>query len=274
VLISVPMQSLSFDDLTELYDETRSFDVQCFNLALDYISTRFPPQVYGKLFEPGIGTGRIAEPLTQKGYQVVGVDISERMLTHLRQSLGQLGHLQSVNVQRADVTSLPYADSAFDIAVVVHLFYFIREWRKAVREILRVVRDGHPIVLMHTGMGKEVPFLNDRYRELCAKQGYLAPTIGVKSTREVLKYLKQLGCRMESIRDRWRWVSQIRLDVATEYIRSRAYSFTTSTPEKIHRKAVAELEVGLEAEFGDLSTEIKVPNQIYLIVVSVRAYSA
>ena len=73
--------------MTELYDETRVFDQDCFDSALDFITERFPPYTFSKLLELGIGTGRIAIPLTERGYQVTGVDISEEMLDFLENRL-------------------------------------------------------------------------------------------------------------------------------------------------------------------------------------------
>ena len=53
-------------------------------------------------------------------------------------------------------------------------------------EIVRVVRSGGPVFFMHTGMGAEVPFLNERYQALCAERGYPIEPVGVRSTGEVV----------------------------------------------------------------------------------------
>ena len=74
------MNSLSFNGLTSLYDQTRTVDPTCFAAALDWIAARFPPTQFGRLLEPGIGTGRVALPLAARGYHVIGADISEEML--------------------------------------------------------------------------------------------------------------------------------------------------------------------------------------------------
>ena len=52
------MQSLTFDGLTELYDQTRTYDPACFAAALDWLETRFPPTEFRSVLEPGVGTGR------------------------------------------------------------------------------------------------------------------------------------------------------------------------------------------------------------------------
>ena len=255
------MGSLSFDGLVELYDETRTFDGDCFNAALDYLVERFPPADYLNVYEPGIGTGRIAIPLGQRGYRVTGGDISENMLAILENRLAGCEPRPDITYLAADTTDLPFPDSAFDMTVVVHHFYFIREWKQAVREILRVT-DG-PVVLMHTGTGQEIPFLNDRYRQLCETFGYAIGVIGVGGTAEVVDYLTCLGRRAERIDERWKWTARIRLETALSHIRDRGYSFTAATPEAVHSAVMTELE----REF-DLSTTVEVPNQIYLVIVS------
>jgi hypothetical protein len=153
------------------------------------------------------------------------------------------------------------------MAIATHLFYFIRDWKRAADEILRVVKDSSPIILMHTGTGAEIPFLNDRYKELCAQYGHPIEAIGVKSTGEVVDYYIKLGYHAERISDRWRWVSNIKLDRALGYISSRAYSFTTLAPDNIHSKVVEKLRCELESQFGSLSATVEVPNQVYLVVM-------
>jgi hypothetical protein len=150
----------------------------------------------------------------------------------------------------------------------VHLFYFIPQWRRAVDEIVRVIRPSVPLVLMHTGMGAEVPFLNERYKALCAEQGYPIEARGVKSTGEVVDYLGGLGFHMDVIRERWRWVTRLRLGAALEYLESRAYSFTTGASDDVHRIAIERLEDELRREYGDLTAEVEVPNQVYLVLAS------
>ncbi|GAI45199.1 unnamed protein product, partial [marine sediment metagenome] len=177
---------MSFDPMVQLYDETRVFDTGCFDSALDFLTKRFPPSTFSKLFEPGIGTGRIAIPLAERGYQVTGVDISDEMLEFLNERLLQMKQPLPISSHKMDVLKLPFPDAVFDIAIAVHLLYFIQQWKKAVSEILRVLKEHSPLVLMHTGTGAEIPSLNSRYKELCAEQGYLIKDIGVKSNSEVI----------------------------------------------------------------------------------------
>jgi len=261
------MKSLPFDGMVELYDETRIFDRNCFNAVLDFLVEKFPPQIFSQVFEPGIGTGRIAIPLADRGYWITGVDISEEILAFLKNRLAQSKEPLRISYQKADVTELPFPDAAFDMAIAVHLFYFVQEWKKAADEVLRVVRPGGPIVLMHTGTGTEIPLLNERYKEFSAEQGFSIKELGVKSTTEVVDYFRSLGCHIETVRDRWQWTSRIRLDKAIDYMKYRAYSFTTTAPDDTHSMIMGRLESEMRHQFGSLTTTVEVPNQIYLVLI-------
>jgi ubiquinone/menaquinone biosynthesis C-methylase UbiE len=251
-----------------LYEETRVFDTTCLNSALTYFSDRFPPDKFGNMFYPGIGTGRIAIPLAEKGYKITGIDISEEMLSLLDDRLRKSERFLPVSARKADVLDLPFADGEFDIAITVHFFYFIPQWKKAIGEILRVVKDNGILVLMHTGTGTEIPFINERYKELSASKGYVIPETGAASNREVAEYCESLGYQAEWVRDRWRWTSNIRLDKALEYVKSRAYSFTTFAPDDIHISVVESLADEMRSRFDSLSAEVSVPNQIYFAFIS------
>jgi len=268
------MQSLSFSGLVDRYDETRSFDQGCFDSALSYIATTFPVTTFSTVLEPGIGTGRIAIPFAYRGYRVVGVDISGAMLARVQERVQSNPLQQRIMLQQADSTHLPIANNVIDLAVVVHVFYFIPDWRQAVNEIVRVLRTNSPLILMHTGTGTEIPFLNARYTELCAARQSPIPTIGVQSTKEVVDYCCALGCTAEWIRDRWQWTAQIHLGKALEYLKDRAYSFTTFVSDALHTEVIAQLEAELKATYGSLETIIDIPNQIYLVVVNTPSFKA
>ncbi len=260
-------KSAPFDGMADQYDRTRIFDQACFGSALDLLTARFPPRDFPNLIEPGIGTGRIAAPLAQRGYKVVGVDIAPEMVALLERRIAASPDSLPIRYQRADATRLPFRAGVFDIGVAVHLFYFIQEWKQAADELLRVVRPGGPVVLMHTGMGTEVPFLNERYKQICAELGCSISEAGVKSTSDVVEYFADLGCRVEWIRDRWSWTSRIGLDEALGYVRSRAYSFTSVAPDDIHSAALKRLESELIGRFGSVSREVDVPNEIRLALI-------
>ena len=258
------MESLNFDKMTKYYDETRIFNQNCFNKAIGYIVERFPPNIYKKVFEPGIGTGRISIPLAQRGYNIYGIDISTEMLKILQKRIDKIKNI-NITYKKSDTTKIPYDNNEFNLTIIVYLFYFIKAWKKAVNEIIRVV-DG-PIILMHTGYGEEIPFLNERYKQLSKEIGFSIKNIGVNSTKEVVVYLENLGYRTEWIKDKWKWKSSIQLNKAINYLEKRAYSFSTFPHDDIHNKVIRNLRNEIKAKYGKLDESIEVTNQIYFGIV-------
>ena len=254
--------------MASIYDSTRVFDEASFNAALDYIAGRFPPQQYPRLFEPGIGTGRIAIPFAQRGYQVTGADVSTEMLKKLAEKLKSQKPPLPVTFIQQDITKLPFQDASFDLAIAVHVFHLIKEWEKALGEVFRILKRGNPLILMYTGGGKEVPWVQDKYRELCAGCGHPATHIGA-SRQNLQPYLKNKGYRVEVIENRWQWTRKSRVDEAFEGIRNRNYGMTRLVPEHVHLDVMKKLESETLRQYGTLDREVEVPHRITLIIVTV-----
>jgi ubiquinone/menaquinone biosynthesis C-methylase UbiE len=265
-MYNASMEPISFDTMAVVYDKTRIYDAGCFGGALDCITEKFHPRDFPHLFEPGIGTGRIALEFAARGYRVTGVDVSQDMLDLLQQKLNNLKPVPPVSYRKADVIRLPFPDNSFDICVAVHFFHLIPEWQKAVDEVLRVLKPEAPLVLLYTGYGTEIPSLKDRYSELCQELGYTYESAGIKSAGELLGYLAKRGRVHEEFRDRWQWTHRMQLGTTLGYMKKRAYSFTTPTPEKIHAEAMRLLEIESLEKNRNLATEVEVPNEIFFIL--------
>jgi hypothetical protein len=48
----------------------------------------------------------------------------------------------------------------------------------------------------------------------------------------------------------------------------RAYSFASATPDDIHSTTIDILESELKHRFESLAVKIKIPNQIYLVIIT------
>jgi SAM-dependent methyltransferase len=74
-------------DVAERYDESSGdmFDPAVVEPVVDFLAELAG---YGAALELGIGTGRIALPLSQRGVRVHGIDLSEAMIAKLREKPG------------------------------------------------------------------------------------------------------------------------------------------------------------------------------------------
>lgn len=154
------------------------------------------------------------------------------------------------------------------MALAVHLFYFVADWRRGADGIARVVRPGGVIVLMRTGMGA-VPVLNEGYTQLCAERGCPIRPVGASGVKEVIRYYAQRGLRAEHVRGAWRWTARIRLGKALGYMRARAYALTAVAPDDVHEAAMRALEDAMKSRYGTLSATIEVPKGIRLAFIPV-----
>jgi SAM-dependent methyltransferase len=83
------------------------------------------------MLDVGVGTGRFALPLSERGLQIVGVDISAPMIRQAR-------HKGLRGLVRADARRLPFRDHMFDAVLIVHLLHLVLDWIRVVHEIGRV----------------------------------------------------------------------------------------------------------------------------------------
>ncbi|HEY7848731.1 MAG TPA: class I SAM-dependent methyltransferase, partial [Ktedonobacterales bacterium] len=145
--------SLSFDQVSHVYDATRGYPPGVGNAIADALLRYGPIALGAETLEIGVGTGRIALPLLERGVHLTGIDLSERMVERLRAKYAEaraaqpatpLGRLE---VTLGDITALPFATGAFDAVVAVHVLHLVPQWRRALDEALRVLRPGAPLLL-------------------------------------------------------------------------------------------------------------------------------
>jgi ubiquinone/menaquinone biosynthesis C-methylase UbiE len=136
-------ESVAFDHAAGFYDETRGFPpgVAAHVGALFRDAGRLARASH--VIEVGIGTGRIALPLSAHVGMVAGVDLARPMLHRLIAKRDGA----PVHPVEGDATRLPYPDAAFDAAVDVNVFHLVPGWQDALREVGRVLKPGG--VLLH-----------------------------------------------------------------------------------------------------------------------------
>ena len=115
------MSSLkSFDRVAHCYDETRGLPDEVAREVGEGIAAilrqiRDSPS----MIECGIGTGRMAVPLAAAGVRVVGIDISAKMLSVLREKRSD------IDVMLAEASRPPLCDDTFDGLLFVHILHLV-----------------------------------------------------------------------------------------------------------------------------------------------------
>jgi SAM-dependent methyltransferase len=172
--MSVNGARLSFDRLAGVFDDQRALPPA----ALAALHDAFAAMVddgLTTLIEPGAGTGRIAIPALAAGFRVTAVDISAPMLDQFNRRLARIPELRArCQVEVADAAALPFADAAFDVAVLAQVLYLIPAWERALDEAVRVVRPGGRVLLVQerTAMSPELTAWDAAWRETVESAGH------------------------------------------------------------------------------------------------------
>jgi demethylmenaquinone methyltransferase/2-methoxy-6-polyprenyl-1,4-benzoquinol methylase len=106
------------------------------------------------LCDCGIGTAAFSLAFAQTinpTVLITGVDLSSEMLKQAHQQLTQAE--VSHQLCQSDVTTLPFADAAFDGVISSHMLEHLSAPVPGLREMVRVLRPGAPLVLVVTRSG-------------------------------------------------------------------------------------------------------------------------
>ncbi len=98
------------------------------------------------------GTGNIALNIAPSVSAVVGVDISEDMISVAEAKLETTG-LQNVTFVVEDAYKLPFADGTFDKVVCVNALQTMAEPQRAIKEAVRVLREGGEFISVTYAFG-------------------------------------------------------------------------------------------------------------------------
>jgi ubiquinone/menaquinone biosynthesis C-methylase UbiE len=175
--------SVSFDRAADYYDRTRALPDEAMARLISSLAANLPA---GELcLEIGVGTGRMALPLTHAGVRLVGVDISRQMLARLRgKSRGAWPPLAV-----ADATRLPFAGHTFGGAIAAHVLHLIPAWKVAVEEVVRVLRPGG-VLLANRGARDRPGWRHDLVDKFFAEAGNRPWPPGLDRIEDLDEYMR------------------------------------------------------------------------------------
>jgi ubiquinone/menaquinone biosynthesis C-methylase UbiE len=119
-----------FDQISEVYDETRK---PLKDAAVDKIVSITSRDGCSSIIEIGVGTGRIAKPLQERGLRTVGVDISKGMLLKAREK-------KIRELILADANNLPIREKSIDGAIFAHVLHIFEDPNEVFKKVVNVVR--------------------------------------------------------------------------------------------------------------------------------------
>jgi demethylmenaquinone methyltransferase/2-methoxy-6-polyprenyl-1,4-benzoquinol methylase len=131
-----------FDDVAHRYD----FLNDLLSLGRTKAWRRVVTSIIGpkpgmKILDIGAGTGSSSRPLVDKGAEVTALDFSHGMIEQGRKQN------KNINFVQGDALKLPFEDNSFDVSTISFGLRNTSNTDKALKEALRVTKDGGRIVV-------------------------------------------------------------------------------------------------------------------------------
>lgn len=228
---------ISFDRVAEIYDDTRGLPLDVMDDVLDALTKELRKDKL--VLDAGVGTGRFALPLQARGYQVIGVDISERML-------GKARAKGASDLVRGDLRSLPFKDGSFGACLSVHVLHLISDWRNVLVEVGRVTTD--EFVSVTTNHEQSPAFaLRQTYEKACEDLGFSTRHVGLRE-RELPEIVAPDSVKLIVVHEHPMEVEQL-----INGLQNRIFSCLWRVPDDIHQQAME----AVKEEFEGVETLIE-----------------
>lgn len=223
--------SVSFDRIADKFDATRAYPDEAWKAILDSLTTTLLKGA--PILDAGVGTGRFAAPLQQMGFDIVGIDISGRMLEKARGKKVE-------NLLHADLCALPFRDRRFTQTISVHVLHLIKTWKCALREVGRVTTGDFISVAFYRDETSQAEVIRDFYDDVCKELGFEVHHPGVHE-RELPELLPP-----DTERPIIELEQPVDVQKLIEDYESRVYSAQWPIPEDIHAQAIQAMKERFE----------------------------
>lgn len=148
-----------------------------------------------KVLDLGCGTGELALVLSEAGFQMTGIDISQKSLAKAKILA------PAVKFAEVDMTALTFKDHLFDAAFAMTSLEFCRDKNKALAEIKRVLKPGGLFYVEVRNRDFVLNFISGKLRGLLIQRGLLK-TYPVESFEDLsyhewLRLFSEAGFKLE-----------------------------------------------------------------------------
>lgn len=149
-----------FNSISGNYDFLNHFlslgiDIRWRKKAIELLRSSHPKVI----LDVATGTGDFAlATLSLAPEKVIGIDISEGMLTVGRKKIAEKGHAATIDMMFGDSENLPFEQNKFDAAIVAFGVRNFENLERGLSEILRVLKPGGKLVVLEFSKPKAFPF--------------------------------------------------------------------------------------------------------------------
>ncbi len=243
--------SLSFDWAADFYDLTRTLPEEVAAQGLEAILEEARPGA--RILDVGTGTGRISVPLLERGADLIGCDISTKMMALLRAKFA------AARLAVADASLLPFATASFGAVITCHVMHLVGPWREALQEYRRVLKPAGVYINIET----EAPSgestrkrITGFWKSRVESHGGSTRRPGVEDEKELRAALREMGATMHRLEIGRYSRSYTAHDVLNE-IAIRTHSSARIVPDDIFPITLQELREWFAQEYPDPEAEFR-----------------
>jgi len=138
-----------YDEKASSYDsEQRLLYFKVYDLITwKYTKPYVPKDPSARVLDAAGGTGKWSIPIAHEGPSVVLVDLSDGMLDIARRKIDDERLSGRIELCHGNITNLDFEDETFDMVFCDHALCFIKDQEAAVKEMVRVLKKGSPIIV-------------------------------------------------------------------------------------------------------------------------------
>jgi ubiquinone/menaquinone biosynthesis C-methylase UbiE len=251
--------SYSFDRAADYYDQTRDLPEPVATAGIQAILSHAGSGA--RFLDVGTGTGRISVPLQKAGADLVGCDLSLKMMALLRQKFPPSRLVQ------ANASRLPFPAAHFDALLTCHVMHLVGPWGQALLEYRRVLKPGGVYINAHTervGVSIRRP-IREYWEERVASLGASPRRPGVRDDEELAAELVTMGAEIKQI-EVVRFTRSITVRGVIQRLADRTQSATWYIPDDQFEVSIRALWEWAGRQFPDLDQEYQEEAQFVLEV--------
>lgn len=215
----------------------------------------------GTVLEIGVGTGRIAHPVTAAGCSLIGLDLSAEMLSEVgQQAPGQLSLLEG------DMHHIPLSSNSVDAVLAVHVLHLAKDSQQVLKEAARVLKPGGVFIQGDDWVDPQSVFarLRDALRQ---KAMALSPrTRPPAAGLPIQQTLTDLGGDEPIETTAAEWTTWLSPNERLETIANRMDNESWFLPQPIFDQLLPQLQQFAEDTWADLEEQQPVHHRFHLKV--------
>jgi ubiquinone/menaquinone biosynthesis C-methylase UbiE len=230
-----------FDRISQIYDETRE---PLKEAAIDKIRSILRRDNCSSIVEVGVGTGRVAKPLQERGLDIVGLDVSRGMLLKAREK----GVLRLI---LADADFLPLREKSFDAAILAHVLQTFENPAEVFGKIVGVVKKEVVALVMKRDEAlasetNDYRMMRQVFEKVSAQMGYALPRSAGEWRRKETEFLAAFPpTELITIQDE---LIETTVDERLSFFEKRPFRYCVEVPDEVFQKVMQELRSSLDTK--------------------------